>query len=180
MKRKVYTGNRELSLAEYCPTIDNAECYACWKDPATEDGYNYKMPDSLEEFCTRPMRSRLLAVILRSADGKPLGIVSLSPEDSPPDLAIMLYQPYRGKGYGTKAFSLAAQYCLKAFELECLYAGCYETNTAALKMVRACGFIPHPEGNCRAAHYLTGEPRMQYDFVLHRSACSHCCQSSCR
>lgn len=169
MNRKVYIASRDLSLAEYCPTIDDAECYACWKDAGTEDGYNYKMLDTLEEFCKRPIRSRFLAVILRNEDNKSLGIVSLSPEDSLPDLAIMLYKSYRGKGYGTNAFALAAQYCLEAFDLECLYAGCYETNTVSLKMVKTCGFIPHPDGNCHESHYLTGEPIIQYDFLIHRN-----------
>lgn len=128
MTRKVYIAKDELSLAEYCPAIDDKLHYECWQDPATQDGYNYKMHDSFEEFCNRPIRSRLLAVIIRNTDNTPLGIVSLSPEGSPPDLAIMLYKPYRGKGYGRNAFDLAAKYCMETFELECIYAGCYETN----------------------------------------------------
>ncbi len=172
MNRKIYTSNGELSLAEYCPETDNGAWFACWQDPDTQKGYNYKMTDSLDEFCSRPIRSRLLAVILRNADNEPLGIVSLSPEGSPPDLAIMLYRPYRGKGYGTNAFALAAAYCMDAFDLECLYAGCYETNQISRKMLKACGFTPHPEGNVHERHFLTKEPITQYDFVLHRQTSS--------
>lgn len=168
MNRKIYIANQDLSLAEYCPEIDNNDYYACWQDPDTQNGYNHKISSSPEEFRSRPIRSRFLAVILRNQDSEPLGIVSLSPESSLPDLAIMLYRPYRGKGYGTGAFALAAKYCLETFHLKCLYAGCYETNTASLKMLKTCGFVPHPEGNCHETHYLTGEPVIQYDFVLHR------------
>lgn len=170
MDRKVFISNHDIALAEYCPAIDDSPYFACWQDPDTEKGYNHKMTDSLEDFCKRPIRSRFLAVIIRNEDKEPLGIVALSPEGSLPDLAIMLYKPYRGKGYGTNAFALASAYCLEAYNLECIYAGCYETNKGSLKMLKACGFIPHPDGNVLENHYLTGEPIIQYDFVLHRKA----------
>ena len=168
MNRKIYIANQDLSLAEYCPDVDNKSYYECWQDPATQDGYNYKMCDSLEEFCKRPTRSRLLAVIIRNKDSKPLGIVSLSPEGSPPDLAIMLYKPYRGQGYGTNAFALAAKYCLEAYSLDCLYAGCYETNEISRKMLKACGFVPNLDGDSHEVHYLTGAPITQHDYVLYK------------
>lgn len=168
MNRKVYIANENLSLAEYCPAMDNEPYFECWQDPATQDGYNYKMRDTLEEFCVRPTRSRLLAVIIRNEDSKPLGIVSLSPEDSLPDLAIMLYKPYRGQGYGTNAFSLAAKYCMEAFGFDCLYAGCFETNEVSRKMLQACGFVPNPDGDSHETHYLTGKPITQHDYVLRR------------
>lgn len=168
MNRKIYIANRELSLTEYCPQADEKSYYECWQDPATQDGYNYKMNISFDEFCDRPIRSRLLGVIIRNEDNMPLGIVSLSPEGSPPDLAIMLFEPYRGKGYGTSAFALAAKYCLEAFDFECIYAGCYETNITSQKMLRTCGFVPNPAGDSHETHYLTGAPITQHDYVLHR------------
>lgn len=166
--RKIYTYNRDISIAEYCPAIDDKLYYAGWQDPDTQDGYNYKMPYSLDEFCKRPVRSCFLAVIIRNEDNETLGIVALTPEGSLPDLSIIIYKPYRGKGYGTSAFALASEYCLEAFDLECRYAGCYETNKISMKMLKACGFIPHPEGDTHETHYLTGEPVIQYDFVLYR------------
>ena len=173
MDRKIYIKNTVLSLAEYYSQIDDKSHYECWKDPVTQEGYNYKISDSLDEFCSRPIRSRLLAVIIRNEDNTPLGIVSLSPEGSQPDLAIMLYKPYRGKGYGTNAFALAAKYCLEAFNLNCLYAGCYENNEISRKMLKTCGFVSHPEGDSHETHYLTGEPIIQHDYVLHK------CKSYC-
>lgn len=170
MNRKIYIANQELSLAEYCQDLDDQPHYECWQDPATQDGYNYKMCDTLEEFCNRPIRSRLLAVVIRNEDNEPLGIVSLSPAGSPPDLAIMLYKIHRGKGYGTKAFALASKYCLGAFALDNIYAGCYENNAISRKMLRACGYVPHPDGDSHETHYLTGEPIVQYDYVLNRNA----------
>lgn len=108
MNRKRYIANRELSLAEYCPQVDGQFHYECWQDPAIQEGYNYKIRAFMDEFCNRPIRLRLLAVIIRNEDNESLGIVSLSPEGSAPDLAIMLYKPYRGKGYGANAFALTA------------------------------------------------------------------------
>ena len=168
MNRKIYIATQELSLVEYCPHMDDKSHYECWQDPTTQDGYNYKMCDSLEEFCERPTRSRWLAVILRKEDNQPLGIVSLSPEGSPPDLAIMLYKPYRGQGYGTNAFSLASKYCFEAFGFDSLYAGCYETNEISRKMLKACGFVPNPDGDSHETHYITGKPIIQHDYVLYK------------
>ncbi len=168
MNRKRYLANRELSLAEYCPQVDGQFHYECWQEPAIQEGYNYKIRASMDEFCNRPIRLRLLAVIIRNEDNESLGIVSLSPEGSAPDLAIMLYKPYRGKGYGANAFALAAKYCFESYGFECIYAGCYETNTVSRKMLKSCGFVPHPDGDCHESHYLTGEPITQYDYVLYR------------
>lgn len=107
MNQKIYTANQDLALAEYCPAIDCSDHYACWQDPDTQNGYNYQMPYSPEEFRNRPIRSRFLAVIIRNEDNASLGIVSLSPEGSPPDLAIMLYS--RGKGYGPQCICACCQ-----------------------------------------------------------------------
>ncbi len=168
MERKIYITKGDVSIAEYIPKIDDLDYFTCWNDPATQDGYNYKRQESFDEFRSRPICSRLLAVIIRNEDRKPIGIVTLSPDGSPPDLAIMLYKPYRGKGLGTKAFALAARYCMESFALEYLYAGCYETNAVSQKMLKACGFVPHPVGDSHETHYLTGEPITQHDYVLYR------------
>ena len=80
MNRKIYTANQDLALAEYCPAVDCSDHYACWQDPDTQNGYNYQMPCSPEEFRNRPIRSRFLAVIIRNEDNASLGIVSLSPK----------------------------------------------------------------------------------------------------
>ncbi len=121
MNRKRYIANRELSLAEYCPQVDGQFHYECWQDPAIQEGYNYKIRASMDEFCNRPIRLRL-----------------------------------------------AAKYCFESYGFECIYAGCYETNTVSRKMLKSCGFVPHPDGDCHESHYLTGEPITQYDYVLYR------------
>ena len=166
MDRKIYISNETLALAEYIPEIDAPNDYECWQDKAMQDGYNFKMSMTREAFCGRPIRARFIAAILRRSDRAVIGSISLSPEGSPPDLAIMLYEPFRHQGYGPLAFSLGVKYCFDELKLDRLYAGCYETNTASLSMLRRCGFQPHPEGNQQEKHYLTGEPITQLDFVI--------------
>lgn len=169
MERKIYILNDELALAEYCNDFDAEANYNCWQDHDTQKGYNFKMEMTLEAFKNRPIRSRFQAVIIRKNDNVVIGIVTMSPENALPDLAIMIYKPYRKQGYGTKAFALALEYCFNAFNLDRIYAGCYETNAASLKMLTACGFVSHPEGNVVEEHFESGATITQLDFVKFRA-----------
>ena len=166
MDRKIWIANDILSLVEYIPQIDGVNEYECWQDKATQEGYNFKLEETLEEFQSRPIKSRFIAIIQRNSDSACIGLVSVSPEGSLPDLAIMLYKPFRYHGYGTIAFSLAIKYCFHVLKINQLYAGCYESNVVSQKMITKCGFQPNPQGNLLKKHYLTGEPIMQFDFVI--------------
>ncbi len=168
MERKIYITDGVLSLAEYVDALDDRALYDCWLDEATQRGYNFKRDETFEEFSSSESRCRFEATILRCSDGAAIGHISVSPENSPPDLAIMLYRPYRGQGYGTRAFSIAVRYCFETLQLDEIYAGCYASNEASRKMLAACGFQPHPEGNVAEKHYLTGEDIVQYDYVKYR------------
>ena len=46
--------------------------------------------------------------------------------------------------------------------------GCYETNEISRKMLKACGFVPNPDGDSHEVHYLTGAPITQHDYVLYK------------
>ena len=163
--RPVYIENDCIALAEYLDAEDDRACYECWQDEETQAGYNYCMTDTFEEFSASPKRSRFRAVIVRKTDGAVVGIVFVSPPHVLPDLAIMIYRPYREQGFGTAAFTLAVNYCFDVMGLSEVYAGCYEGNVRSRKMLAACGFVPHPEGNCEEVHFRTGEPIMQYDYI---------------
>ena len=164
-KRHIFIENDRIALAEYLDAEDDRACYDCWQDEETQAGYNYCMKDTFAEFSASPKRSRLRAVIVRKTDGAVVGTVFVSPPHVPPDLAILIYRPYRGQGIGTAAFALAAEYCLDVMGLSEIYAGCYEGNIRSRRMLAACGFVPHPEGDCEEVHFLTGEPIVQYDFI---------------
>ena len=168
MTRIIFTANETLSLAQYIDELDDPENYANWLDSETQSGYNYCMTDTYEEYHSKAAAFRFIAVILRNADHKIIGVISLSPNQEEPDLAIRLYRPFRGQGYGTNAFALALKYCFEAFSLPLIYAGCYEHNQVSLKMLKRCGFIPYPEGNCYETHFKTGFPVTQLSFVKHR------------
>lgn len=168
--RTVYASDGVVALVEYRPEEDDRAEYECWMDAETQRGYNCIRRESFEEYVEREGRARFNARICRVSDGALVGAIFLSKSD-PPDLAILVYAPYRGCGLGTRAFRLGADYCLGELRLERIYAGCYEGNLRSMRMLAACGFAPHPEGNSAEKHYLTGEPITQYDFV--REACSN-------
>ena len=165
----MYTKDEIIGLSEYYPTLDNIDRYNCWQDAETQAGFNHMQAESFEEFAAKAIKSRFTATIVRLSDSRRIGAIFLSPENTLPDLAIMIYKPYRGMGYGTRAFALGAEYCLNALELGCVYAGCYPDNDASRAMLRKCGFIPHPEGNLHEKHFLTGKDIIQMDFVKRKA-----------
>ncbi|MDR2686873.1 MAG: GNAT family N-acetyltransferase [Oscillospiraceae bacterium] len=163
--RKIYIADEVVALAECIPEVAPA-LYACWRDPDTERGYNIKQTKSYAEYLAARKTNGWSGIILRRGDETPMGCVMIFPEIAQPDLAIMVYPGYRGKGYGTRAFALGAQYCAETFGLERIYAGCYPDNHASLKMLERCGFVPDPEpvGGLET-HYITGEEIVQLEFV---------------
>ena len=169
MDRKIYLSDGLVSLAEHIDSEDDWDCYNCWLDEETQSGYNFKLTKSFEEW-TAGKNARFTAAIIRLSDNAGIGAVFLSPENTPPDLAIMIYKPYRGKGYGPRAFSLGAKYCFENLSLDYIYAGCYPHNIASMKMLEKCGFQPHPEGNQAEKHYLTGEDITQFDFIKYAAS----------
>ena len=165
MEREVYLSDDVVSLSEYIESEDDLDCYNCWQDEETQSGYNHKSTETFEEFSKGTIKSRFIATIIRLSDNISIGSIFLSSEDTPPDLAIMIYKPYREKGYGTRAFSLGVKYCFEILALDYIYAGCYPHNIPSMKMLKKCGFQPHPEGNQKEKHYLTGEEITQLDFI---------------
>ena len=167
MKRKIYTEENGIALAEYVPELDDRDLYECWLDEATESGYNNKCNMTFEEYLAHPIRS---AKIIIMKEGKPVGCLLLSPPDCDPDLAIMIYPGNRGKGIGKAAFALGLEYCFDEYGFDFIYAGCMEGNEISLRMLTSCGMVPHPEGNVIEKHYITGEKRIQYDFIKYRES----------
>ena len=166
LTRKIYISDGTVSLVEYIPAEDDPAGFENWQDEETKSGYNYILSDTFDEYSKREIKQRFFAAVMLNGVGV-IGAVGLSPDGSPPDLAIWIYKDYRGKGYGTRAFALGVRYCFETLKLEKIYAGCYPHNHASRKMIEKCGFLPHPSGNVHEKHYLAGEPLIQYDFVLY-------------
>ena len=171
MSRRVYLADDVINMSEYLDMEDDLDCYACWQDEGTQDGYNHKSTETFEEFAKGSIESRFIATIIRLSDNARIGSIFVSPENTEPDLAVMIYKPYRGKGYGSRAFALGVKYCFEVLSLEYIHAGCYPHNSASLKMIKKCGFRPYPEGNLNEKHYLTGEDITQLDFVQYNPVC---------
>ena len=165
MERKIYAEENGIALAEYVFELDEKDIYDCWRDEATESGYNNHAAPTFEEHLKRPIRSTKIMIM---KDGKTVGCLLLSPPECDPDLAIMIYPKYRYQGIGTAAFALGLKYCFEKHGFDFILAGCMEGNEVSRKMLRACGMIPHPEGNVLEKHYITGEDRIQYDFIKYR------------
>ena len=170
MNRKIYLSDDVLCLSEYIESEDDYGCYNCWNDEETQSGYNYILAKPFDEWSKETkIKSRFIASLLRLSDKACIGSIFLSPKDTPPDLAIMIYKPYRKQGYGTAAFALGVKYCFEVLEFDRIYAGCYPHNIGSMKMLAKCGFIPHPSGNIQEKHYLTGEDITQFDFVKYNT-----------
>ncbi|MCL2884924.1 MAG: GNAT family N-acetyltransferase [Oscillospiraceae bacterium] len=163
MDRKIYIQNDILCLAA-CEESDYQILYASWLEQETVLGYNWRIPYSFEEYRLTRQDAPWAAVIMRRTDNAVIGRIGLS-VGSLPDLTIAVFAPCRRQGYGTIAFSLGVQYCFEILKLDRIYAGCYEDNTTSLAMLKKCGFQPHPEGNVINPHIITGEDRVQLDFV---------------
>ena len=166
MERKTYISDNLLSLSEYIDSEDDLDNYNCWQDDETKNGYNHNATETFEEWSRMQQTvPRFIATIVRLSDNVSIGSIFLSPENTPPDLAILIYKPFRKQGYGTRAFSLGIKYCFDVLHLGKIYAGCYPHNIGSMKMLEKCGFQPYPEGNRNEKHYLTGEDITQLDFV---------------
>jgi RimJ/RimL family protein N-acetyltransferase len=161
----IYISDELIGLSEYIASEDDLEIYECWQDYDTQSGFNHKFVETFEEFSNGTIKSRFIATIIKFPDNIKIGSIFVSPEYRSPDLAIMVYKPYRGNGYGTCAFSLGVKYCFEILSFDCIFAGCYPHNIVSLKMLQKCGFQPHPKGNQNEKHYLTGEDITQLDFV---------------
>ena len=167
MNRKLHISDGVIGLYDYIAATDDIESYQCWQDEDTNRGYNHKFDKTYEEYQNRNVNSRFTFTIIRHSDNARIGNIFLSGGDMP-DLAIIIYKPYRCLGYGTAAFKLGIRYSFDTLNLDSIYAGCYPDNKISRKMITGCGFIPHPDGNIDETHYITGEPIIQYDFILHK------------
>jgi RimJ/RimL family protein N-acetyltransferase len=163
--RTEYTSDWLVSLAEYTKSDDRA-LYDNWLDPDVQKGYNFVLTESFEDFSKRELKQRFFAMIQLNGTGEIAGAVGVSPPESPPDLAIWIFAPYRKQGYGVAAFALATKYALEMLNISELYAGAYPDNTGSQRMLEKCGYVRFPQDDLRERHYLTGEEIIQWGYVF--------------
>jgi len=168
MERAVFIEDEVLALVQYTHD-DDLDWHNCWLDIDTQKGYNVKSdykpfdPAAVQEIERFPF----WATIYSKAGGNFVGVVRLSP---PPyddcDLAIWIYKPYRGMGFGTRAFGLGVRYCFKVMGLQRIGAGCFEGNIASERMLMKVGFVRDAAGDIAEVDAFTGEMIVQRAFVL--------------
>jgi len=167
MNRKKYIENNVLCLVQ-CIESDYKILYESWNENETVLAYNWKLPYSYDEYCTKLKNDNNSnnwgAVIIRLEDNKIIGRIGIS--EGLPDLSITIFKEYRNKKHGTTAFSLGIKYCFEVLKLDRIYAGCYEDNISSRRMIERCGFKCNPEGDIIDKHIFTGEDRLQLDFVI--------------
>jgi RimJ/RimL family protein N-acetyltransferase len=164
INRKIYTTNEHLRLVEYLKSDDRA-LYDNWLDPDTQRGYNVLSIGTFDEYQAREIKQRFFAMIQLITTNEIIGAVGISPLETLPDLAIWLFEPYRGQGHGTSAFKLATKYAVEELNISELHAGAYPDNIRSRRMLECCGYVPYPQGNVQEKHYLTGEDIVQLDFI---------------
>ncbi len=143
---------------------DDADMLACWQDRDTQKGYNYAFAGSLDDLNSIDISAfPFWVVAVEKVSRAKIGVLRLSSGEEQ-DLAIWIYPNYRGKGYGTEAFSLAVNYIFRDMNLRKIYAGCYCDNKTSLRMLEKVGFIRYPEGDQQEENCFTGKPTIQLSF----------------
>lgn len=90
---------------------------------------------------TRKAPDRFYAYVRERASGAFLGEVSFHPsEDGPPELGVVLYAPYKGRGYGRAALDLLAETAFVDHRLPALRNLFEPERSAALAIHEALGF----------------------------------------
>ena len=81
-------------------------------------------------------------------------------------MAIWIYKPYRGKGYGTEAFNLAMEYCFAKYNLIEIVAGCYQDNIKSSNMLKKIDFLRNEKDDSTEKDIFTGRNTKQLAFRI--------------
>lgn len=131
-----YIESDKILLRRYTHN-DDIDMYKCWKNIETQRGYNFVINETLEEFCKFDFNEYFFwATIVSKEENCSIGTIRLSKDLKNSDLAIWVYESYRGREYGTESFHLALKFCFSKYKLNEIFAGCYEDNIKSLKMLR--------------------------------------------
>ena len=163
--RKIYIADEVISLSEYIESTDDLDCYNCWCEKKTQEDYNSKFTDTFEEFSSQPINQRFLATIVNNVDDIPIGSIWVSPEGVEPDISLIIYKPYRGMGFESRALALGLKYWFEVLKMKFITAGCYPHDVVSMKILADCGFVRDQKNDSNEKHYLTGEDIIQYVYV---------------
>lgn len=157
--------NDLIALRQYTHD-DDYDMYLCWNDIDTQKGYNGIFDQSFEEFNKFDIdRFKFWVTAVDKATNESVGTLRLGTGEVP-DLAIWIYPQFRNRGYGTQSFILALTYLFTHDSYTEISAGCYETNTASLKMLRRIGFERLSFEDRKEKDCFTGKPIVQMEFRI--------------
>jgi RimJ/RimL family protein N-acetyltransferase len=147
-----------------------------WRDPAVQRNLNFKADAQTFEKWRKEKGSPykghdeagcwLDCSIILLETRQFIGLVSLGSLTSPPELIIFLCPDWRGKGYGTEAVRLAAEYAFTRMNLESIGGGAMTFNQASLRMLEKVGFLRDPERDYTAEDVWQGGKATELSFVL--------------
>jgi len=150
--------------------------YDLWRDPAVQRNLNFKAEvQTFEEWRKgkgRPYQGHdeagcwLDCSIILLATQQFIGLVSLGSLTSPPELIIFLCPDRRGKGYGTEAVRLVAEYAFARLNIESIGGGAMTFNQASLRMLEKVGFVRAPAQDYTAEDVWQGGEATELSFVL--------------
>lgn len=154
-----------IALRQYTHN-DDYDMYLCWKDIDTQKGYNGVFSQSFEDFIEFDIsRFKFWVTITDKQTDESVGVLRLGLGELP-DLAIWIYPQFRNRRYGTQSFILALTYLFTHYDYSEISAGCYETNTASLKMLKRIGFEHCPSEDQEETDCFTGKPIIQMEFRI--------------
>lgn len=156
--------NERIGFVQYTHN-DDGDMLACWLNHDTQKGYNYVFGGSLDDLGSIDITAfPFWVVVIDKASGARVGVLRLRCGEEQ-DLAIWIYPNYRGKGFGTSAFSLAVDHIFRNMNLRYIYAGCYCDNRASLRMLEKVGFVRFPAGDQQEENCFTRTPTTQLSFI---------------
>ena len=155
---------------------DDRLSYDLWRDPAVQRNLNFKAEvQTFEEWRKekgRPYKGHdeagcwLNCSIILLETQQFIGLVSLGSLTSLPELIIFLCPDRRGKGYGTEAVRLVAEYAFTRLNIESIGGGAMTFNQASLRMQEKVGFLRAPEQDYTAEDVWQGGEVTELSFVL--------------
>jgi diamine N-acetyltransferase len=156
----VLPGQR-VSLAMARP--DRMPLYYQWEiNPATIAGFGARWPVTWEVFVARSRSAHdseyyHLFEVVTAEDGEPVGTTALNVnrDVNTAELTVLIAPDHRGRGYGTEATALTAQWAFTISSLSALWLQVIAGNTAAVRTYSQAGF--REAGRLRNAALWHGE-----------------------
>jgi RimJ/RimL family protein N-acetyltransferase len=96
--------------------------------------------DDAEQFIAAVNRQGGEATFVITLDGEPIGVGSVEPRESGPEIGYWLGVPYWGRGYATEAVRAVIDHAFGDLGHETLQGGARASNPASRRVLEKCGF----------------------------------------